>query len=45
MQTVLGAGYVHNPADIQSKIWGYQQIWTMLKSILFWEGDTDEIEG
>ena len=35
----------YNPADIQSKAWGYQQVWIMLKAILFWEGDTNEIEG
>ena len=33
-----------NPADIQSKSWGYQQVWTMLKAILFWEGDTSDLE-
>jgi hypothetical protein len=29
-----------NPADILSKHWGYSQIWPMLQSILFWQGDT-----
>ena len=33
-----------NPADILSKAWGYQQVWVMLKALLFWEGDTMEIE-
>ena len=32
-----------NPADICSKHWGYQQIWKMLKALLFWEGDTMDI--
>jgi hypothetical protein len=32
-----------NPADILSKSWGYSQVWPMLKPILFWEGDTYEI--
>ena len=41
--------YIHipgasNPADILSKAWGYQQVWIMLKAMLFWEGDTIEIE-
>ena len=27
-----------NPADIVSKHWGYQQVWPMLRSILFWNG-------
>jgi len=33
-----------NPADICSKHWGYQQIWKLLKPLLFWKGDTAEIE-
>jgi hypothetical protein len=32
-----------NPADILSKHWGYQQIWEVLKPILFWHGDTQDI--
>lgn len=34
----------YNPADILSKAWGYQQVWVMLKALLFWEGDTINIE-
>ena len=34
----------YNPADIVSKHWGhYQQIWTMLKLILFFCGDTTKL--
>ena len=33
-----------NPADILSKHWGYSQIWTRLKALLFWMGDTSDIE-
>ena len=33
-----------NPSDILSKHWGYQQIWPMLKPLLFWAGDTAMIE-
>jgi hypothetical protein len=33
-----------NPADILSKHWGYSQIWPQLKTVLFWKGDTAEIE-
>ena len=33
----------HNPADILSKHWGYQQIWPLLQPILFWQGDTRNI--
>ena len=29
-----------NPADILSKHWGCQQVWTMLQPLLFWKGDT-----
>jgi hypothetical protein len=33
-----------NPADILSKHWGYQQVWPLLKPLLFWQGDTMDIE-
>jgi hypothetical protein len=33
-----------NPADILSKHWGYSQVWSQLKTLLFWKGDTAEIE-
>ena len=33
-----------NPADILSKHWGYSQIWLRLKAVLFWMGDTAEID-
>jgi hypothetical protein len=33
-----------NPADILSKHWGYAQVWILLKALLFWKGDTGEIE-
>jgi Reverse transcriptase (RNA-dependent DNA polymerase) len=33
-----------NPADILSKHWGYQQVWTSaLRPILFWKGDTSSL--
>ena len=32
-----------NPADILSKHWGYQQVWQLLKPLLFWQGDTMDI--
>jgi hypothetical protein len=34
---------VRNPADILSKHWGYQQVWKLLRPLLFWPGDTVEI--
>ena len=33
-----------NPADILSKHWGYQAVWAQLKPLLFWQGDTADIE-
>jgi hypothetical protein len=29
-----------NPADVVSKHWGYQQVWQLLKSLLFYSGNT-----
>ena len=34
----------HNPADILSKHWGYSQVWPQLRTLLFWKGDTQDIE-
>ena len=34
---------VDNPADICSKHWDYQQVWKLLKPLLFWKGDPAEI--
>jgi hypothetical protein len=33
---------VRNPADILSKHWGYQQVWKLLRPLMFWQGDTIE---
>ena len=33
-----------NPSDLLSKHWGYSDIWPLLKTLLFWEGDTLDIE-
>ena len=32
-----------NPADILSKAWGYQQVWNLLRPLLFWEGNTYDL--
>jgi hypothetical protein len=32
-----------NPADVLSKHWGYQQVWRLLKPLLFWQGDTGDL--
>jgi len=34
---------MYNPANVVSKHWGYQQVWTMLNPILFFHGDTAEL--
>jgi hypothetical protein len=33
-----------NPSDILSKHWGYNQVWNLLRTLLFWKGDTLDIE-
>ena len=33
-----------NPADILSKHWGFADVWTQLKPLLFWSGETMEIK-
>jgi len=49
-KAIAGAiiGFYHidgdeNPANILSKYWGYQQIWKLLQPLLFWKGDTKDI--
>jgi len=32
-----------NPAKVLSKHWGYRQIWKLLQPLLFWRGDTKDI--
>ena len=34
----------YNPADILSKHWAYCDTWPNLRPMLFWEGDTTNIE-
>ena len=50
-EAIAGAivGFYHingdeNPADILSKHWGYRQIWKLLQPLLFWKGDTKDID-
>ena len=33
-----------NPADVMSKHWSYTKVRIFLKALLFWEGDTIDIE-
>ena len=35
---------VTNPADILSKHWDYASVWTQLKPLLFWIGDTLDLD-
>ena len=32
-----------NPADILSKHWGYAQVWLIMKTVMFWAGNTSEL--
>ena len=51
VREATGAGYLQfnwkdgksNPADILSKHWEFSSIWTLLKPLLFWKGDTYEL--
>ena len=33
----------YNPADILSKHWGYNDVWSLLKPLMFWEGNVGTI--
>ena len=33
-----------NPADVLTKLWGYQQVRILLKAMLFWQGDTMKVK-
>ena len=44
MLTFLHIEGQHNPADILSKHWGYQQVWPLLRTLLFYTGDTAEMD-
>ena len=33
-----------NPADILSKHWDYPSVWPQLRALLFWEGDTMDMD-
>ena len=42
----LGCGYTRdedNPTNTLSKHWKYASIWPLLKPLLFWKGDRDEL--
>jgi hypothetical protein len=34
---------ITNPADILSKHWDYSSVWSVLKPLLFYEGDTADL--
>ncbi|CAJ1944757.1 unnamed protein product [Cylindrotheca closterium] len=44
MLSIIHIDSALNPADILSKHWGDQQIWTLLLTLMFWSGDTAERE-
>jgi hypothetical protein len=33
-----------NPADILSKHWSYGNVWKVMQPVLFWKGDTADID-
>ena len=51
VREAVAAGYLQfngkdgksNPADILSKHWEFASIWPLLMPILFWKGDTHEL--
>ena len=51
VREAIAAGYLQfhwkdgksNPADILSKCWEFASIWPLLKPLLFWKGDTQEL--
>ena len=51
VREAIAAGYIQfnwkdgksNPADILSKHWEFANIWPLLKPLLFWKGDTNEV--
>ena len=51
VREAIAAGYIQfnwndgksNPADILSKHWEFENIWPLLKPLLFWKGDTNEL--
>ena len=51
VRAAIAAGYIQfnwkdgksNPADILSKHWEFANIWPLLKPLLFWKGDTNEL--
>ena len=51
VREAIAAGYLQfhwidgksNPADILSKHWEFANIWQLLQPLLFWKGDTDDL--
>ena len=42
-KSVVGKDGKSNPADILSNHWEFVNIWPLLKPLLFWKGDTDDL--
>jgi hypothetical protein len=36
---------VLNPSDVLSKHWAYADVWKMMQPLMFWKGDTSDIDG
>ena len=53
VQEAMAAGFIgfhhiagsRNPADIMTKHWAYACVWSILQPLLFWQGDTANIDG
>ena len=52
VREAIAAGIIHflhidgksNPANMLSKHWGYQQVWPVLHPLMFWHGDTADLQ-
>ena len=53
VREAMAAGFIgfhhipgsRNPADVLSKHWSYACVWSILQPLLFWQGDTANIDG
>ena len=53
VREAMAAGFIafnhisgtRNPADIMTKHWAYACVWSILQPLLFWQGDTANIDG
>jgi hypothetical protein len=36
---------IRNPANVLSKHWAYADVWKTMQPLMFWDGDTTDIDG